>query len=66
MEIRFRIPKTVLLASAALFLSTGYKTYDELFEYSKNLEIFASAYKNVGTHYVDDVNPGTLMRKGLD
>jgi len=66
MEIRFRISKTALVAIAALFLSTGYKTYDNLFEYSKNLEIFATAYKNVGTHFVDDVNPGTLMRKGLD
>jgi carboxyl-terminal processing protease len=66
MEIRFRISKTALLAIAALFLSTGYKTYDNLFEYSKNLEIFATAYKHVGTHFVDDVNPGTLMRKGLD
>jgi len=66
MEIRIRIPKTALLALAALFLSTGYKTYDNLFEYSKNLEIFATAYKQVGTNFVDDVNPGTLMRKGLD
>ncbi len=66
MEIRIRIPKTALLALAALFLSTGYKTYDNLFEYSKNLEIFATAYKQVGTQFVDDINPGTLMRKGLD
>ncbi|MEK0420857.1 MAG: hypothetical protein RLZZ161_708 [Bacteroidota bacterium] len=66
MEIRIRISKITLLAFMALVLSTGYKTYDNLFEYSKNLEIFATAYKNVGTNFVDDVNPGILMRKGLD
>ena len=66
MEFRIRIHKSLLLCLSALLLSTGYKAYDDLFEYSKNLEIFANAYKQVGTHFVDEVNAGTLMRKGLD
>lgn len=66
MEIRIRIRKPVLLAILAFVLSTGYKTYDDLFEFSKNLEIFSAAYKEAGKNFVDEVPPGTLMRKGLD
>ncbi len=51
---------------AALLLSTGFKVYDDLFEYSKNLEIFNAAYTELGKNYVDEINPGDLMRKGLD
>lgn len=66
MEIRIRVRKSLLLATGAFFLSTGHKVYDDLFEFSKNLEIFAAAYKQAGTQFVDEVSPGTLMRKGLD
>lgn len=66
MEVRFRINKTVALALLAFVLTSGFKIYDGLFEYSKNLEIFSTAYKEVGKNFVDEVNPGDLMRKGLD
>jgi carboxyl-terminal processing protease len=66
MEIRIRVKKWVVMAGGSLLLSTGYKTYDDLFEFSKNLEIFSAAYKQVGINFVDGVNPGDLMRKGLD
>lgn len=66
MEIRIRVKKWLVLAGGSLILSTGYKTYDDLFEFSKNLEIFSAAYKQVGINFVDGVNPGDLMRKGLD
>jgi carboxyl-terminal processing protease len=66
MEFRIRIRKPYLLALLAFILSTGYKTYDDLFEFSKNLEIFSAAYKEAGKNFVDEVPPGTLMRKGLD
>lgn len=39
---------------------------DEYFEISKNLDIFTSIYKEVHTYYVDDVEPGKLMRTGID
>ncbi|MBS3913214.1 MAG: S41 family peptidase [Bacteroidetes bacterium] len=66
MEVRFRINKSLLMAVLAFFLTTGFRVYDELFEYSKNLEIFSAAYKEVGKNFVDEVNAGDLMRKGLD
>ncbi|MBA3648601.1 MAG: S41 family peptidase [Chitinophagales bacterium] len=39
---------------------------DNYFEISKNLDIFATLYKEVNTYYVDDVDPNKLMRTGID
>lgn len=47
-------------------LSFGFVQADEYFEISKNLEIFSAVYKTVQTEYVEDVNPGDLMKKGID
>ncbi|MBX2984702.1 MAG: S41 family peptidase [Bacteroidia bacterium] len=37
-----------------------------LFEVTKNLEIFTSVYKEVHLNYVEDVNPGELMKTGIN
>jgi carboxyl-terminal processing protease len=36
------------------------------FEISKNLDVFATLYKELNTYYVDDVEPGKLIRTGID
>ncbi len=36
------------------------------FDIAKNLEIFANAYKEINQNYVDVLDPGKLMRLGLD
>lgn len=36
------------------------------FEISKNLDIFATLYREVNSYYVDDVDAGKLMRKAID
>lgn len=36
------------------------------FEISKNLDIFATLYREVNTYYVDDVDAGKLMKKAID
>ncbi len=40
--------------------------HNKYFEISKNIEIFTNAYKEINTYYVDDLDPGKLMRIGLD
>jgi carboxyl-terminal processing protease len=48
-------------------LSFGlYSFQDTYFEISKNLDIFVSVYKNVNTYYVDETEPGDLMKTGID
>ena len=39
---------------------------DKYFEILKNLDIFATMYKEVNANYVDDVNPNTIMQTGID
>jgi len=39
---------------------------NKYFEILKNLEIFSNLYKEINTYYVDDVDPGQLMRTGID
>ncbi len=61
-----RVPKWLLLCVSALLLSQGNKVVDNLFEYSKNIEIFTALYKELGSTYVDEVEPGKLMKTGID
>ena len=61
---RFRI---VLIAIVvAIFSGLGYSFIDNDFEYTKNLDIFASMFKEVNIYYVDSVDPTKLMKKGID
>jgi carboxyl-terminal processing protease len=39
---------------------------DSFFEISKNLEIFTELYKELNIYYVDDTQPGKLMKTGID
>lgn len=39
---------------------------DRYFQIAKNLDIFATLYKEVNKYYVDEVNPNTLMKTGVD
>src|SRR5438552_5814124 len=39
---------------------------DQYFEISKNLDIFSTVYKEVNTYYVDEIEPGKLIRSGID
>jgi len=48
-------------------MATTLKTdHGKFFEISKNIEIFTNLYKEINTSYVDDLDPGQLMRKGID
>jgi carboxyl-terminal processing protease len=40
--------------------------WDDYFEISKNLEIHSILYKELNTYYVDELNPGELMKTGID
>lgn len=39
---------------------------DDYFEISKNLDIFATLFREVNLYYVDEVQPGELMKTGID
>lgn len=52
-----------ILLSFSLF---AFRADDRYFEIQKNLDIFTTLYKEVNMFYVDEVNPNTLMRKGIE
>ena len=39
---------------------------DYYFEVSKNLDIFTTVFRDVNVYYVDSLQPGELMKKGID
>lgn len=55
----------ILLALLA-FASITFSFREDLFLVSKNLDIFASLYKEVSINYVDEANPTDLMKNGID
>ncbi|TKC05303.1 S41 family peptidase [Pedobacter frigoris] len=60
--------KYKLAAAFALiaFASLTWSFKEDLFLVSKNLDIFASLYKEININYVDETNPSDLMRTGID
>ncbi len=60
--------KWVALAvvSSGFFLFSFTAPVDRYFEIAKNLDIFANTFREINALYVDEVNPSTLMRTGID
>ena len=59
--------KLVLVIISILIISLVSISFtDNYFEIAKNLDIFTSLYKELNTYYVDETDPGKLMKKGID
>lgn len=60
----FLIGILLLITVTGLFSFT--KSGNNYFEIAKNLDIFATLYKEVNKYYVDDVNPNEVIKVGID
>ncbi len=59
--------KKFLLSAGLMALALGIWSFsDDLFQISKNLEVFASLYKEVNINYVDEINSAKLLKTGAD
>ncbi|MCH7534891.1 MAG: S41 family peptidase [Bacteroidetes bacterium] len=56
----------VLLISIVCASVFSYSFVDVYFEASKNLDIFATLFRDLNVYYVDETNPGELMKIGID
>lgn len=65
MSRKVKIILPSILALVLLIAAVNPPT-DRYFEILKNLDIFATLFKEVNTHYVDEINPTTLMQAGID
>ncbi|MFM2285382.1 MAG: hypothetical protein RLZZ543_879, partial [Bacteroidota bacterium] len=61
---RLRLFAATALIAIVSFVSLSFK--DDYFEISKNLDIFATLFREVNLYYVDEVQPGQLMKTGID
>lgn len=54
-------------AAGILMLAAGILSFnDDLFQIAKNLDVFASVYKEVNINYVDDINSSKMLKTGVD
>jgi len=58
--------KLSLFALLLVGLTAFIEGDNKQFEISKNLEIFTNVYRELNTHYVDDIDPSRLMRIGIE
>ncbi|MEL7222575.1 MAG: S41 family peptidase, partial [Bacteroidota bacterium] len=60
---------TAVILALIFILGTAFTVSsekDKYFEIIKNIEIFTNLYKEVNTNYVDEIDPGQLMRTGIE
>ena len=64
MKKRFKL---IILAFSLAFISVVSVGFtDNYFEIAKNLDIFTTLYKELNTFYVDETDPGELMKEGIN
>lgn len=56
----------LLLLGIGIYVTISCSFVDSYFEVSKNLDIFATLFRELNIYYVDETNPGDLMKKGID
>lgn len=66
MRIVFGIKPALLALMIFASAFTLTETNDKFYEIVKNIELFTNVYKELNANYVDEVNPGKLMRTGID
>jgi len=58
--------KFALLMATVAVATLTWSFKEDLFLVSKNLDIFASLYKEISINYVEDTDPTELMKNGID
>ena len=59
--------KSLVISGGLILLAVGTWSFnDDLFEISKNLEVFTALYKEINLNYVDDLNPSKFIKTGAD
>jgi carboxyl-terminal processing protease len=67
MKSTFRRFRLLIIALPLVLLATlTFSFKDDYFEISKNLDIFATLFREVNLYYVDEVTPGKMMKTGID
>lgn len=60
------LKKKIIIGALVITSFTGFGFAVDLFEITKNLEVFNSLYRELNIAYVEDADPGELMTAGID
>lgn len=66
MTNRKKLLATLGLGALGLVSFRAASDSERYFEIAKNLDIFATLFKEVNTYYVDEITPGKLVKTGID
>ncbi|MBK5286292.1 MAG: S41 family peptidase [Bacteroidia bacterium] len=61
---RFRV--WLIIGVVVITSVASFSFVDNYFEVSKNLDIFSTLFREVNIYYVDETDPGKMMKKGID
>ena len=64
MKKKLKILLLACVLTITSVVSVGFT--DSYFEIAKHLDIFTTLYKELNAFYVDETDPGKLMKKGID
>ena len=56
----------IIVFSVIITSVISFSFVDNDFEIAKNLDIFATLYRELNNNYVDDIKPGELIKTGID
>ena len=66
MTIRKKLFAALAVSTLGLVSFRAVSDNERYFEIAKNLDIFATLFKEVNTYYVDDITPAKLVKTGID
>ncbi|MET4074679.1 S41 family peptidase [Hymenobacter sp. UYCo722] len=66
MTIRKKLLATLALSTLGLVSFRAASDNERYFEIAKNLDVFATLFKEVNTYYVDEITPAKLVKTGID
>jgi len=64
-----RLYKKLILGTSALLVAGGMTAFtrdDRFFEIARNLDIYATMFKELNMYYVDEVNPNRMVKTSID
>ena len=56
----------LIIVVTTLVAGSAFVNNNKLFEITKNIEIFSKVYQELNDNYVDELDPGKLMKIGID
>ncbi|WP_375446435.1 S41 family peptidase [uncultured Fibrella sp.] len=64
-----KLRKKLILGTSALLVAGGLTAFtrdDRFFEIARNLDIYATMFKELNMYYVDEVNPNRMVKTSID